>query len=132
MTMLGMQQAVVAKDGSPLTHPGLRVAETIAPGQTMDAIATVPAGATGQFALMDGSLNLFNNRAQGFGGMLTFLSVGGTPPAAGPDRHGALAPGQPVDGHDRGRRWSNRDGGAVLGRLGHARSACRSPRLPAR
>jgi len=84
MTLLGVQQDLVAKDGSPTTYTGRRVAETIAPGQTMDAVATIPAGATGQFALMDGNLNLFNNKAPGLGGMLTFLSAGGTPPAAGP------------------------------------------------
>lgn len=85
MTLLGTHQTVVAKDGSPLTYPGQRVAETIAPGTTMDAIATMPAAATGRFALFDGSLDLFNNRAAGFGGMLTFLSVtGGTPTPAGP------------------------------------------------
>jgi hypothetical protein len=85
MSLLGVQQDLVAKDGSPSTYTGRRVAETIAPGQTMDAIATIPAGATGQqFALMDGNLNLFNNQAPGLGGMLTFVTTAGTPALAGP------------------------------------------------
>jgi hypothetical protein len=79
MTSLGLRQNVVAKDGSPLTFPGQRVAETIAPGQTMDAIVTVPVGALdgSRFALFDGNLNLFNNRAAGLGGMLTFVVTAG-------------------------------------------------------
>jgi len=85
MSLLGAQQDLVAKDGSPTTFTGRRVAETIAPGQTMDAVATIPAAATGQqFALMDGNLNLFNNQAPGLGGMLTFVSTAGTPALAGP------------------------------------------------
>ena len=41
------------------------VAESLAPGQTADAIATVPASATtgSRFALYDGSLMLHNNGA---------------------------------------------------------------------
>ena len=92
MTLLGSAQLVVAKDGSLLAYPGQRAAETIAPGQTMDVIATVPAAtvAGSKFAIFDGSLNLFNGISSGFGGMLTFLAVGsaGLP---GPDGVGPVA-----------------------------------------
>jgi hypothetical protein len=84
MMALGLTQRVIAKDGLPLTFAGNRTAETVAPGQTMDALAAIPATATGKFAVLDATLNLFNNRRAGFGGMLTFVSVGGVPAAAGP------------------------------------------------
>ncbi len=86
MSLLGMRQTAVAMDGSPFTYGRTVVAETIAPGQTADMIATVPAAATdgSKFALFDGNLLLHNNKTNnvtgGFGGMLTFLTVGGTPP----------------------------------------------------
>ena len=84
MMVLGMTQRVIAKDGLPLSFAGDRTAETVAPGQTMDALAAVPATATGKFAVLDATLNLFNNQRTGFGGMLTFVSVGGAPASAGP------------------------------------------------
>ncbi|HQR29093.1 MAG TPA: multicopper oxidase family protein, partial [Anaeromyxobacteraceae bacterium] len=70
MTLLGAQMLLVGKDGNELAHPVLRVAETIAPGETLDAIVTVPAGtASGvKLAVFDGSLKLHNGRAAGFGG----------------------------------------------------------------
>lgn len=92
MALLGLNQAVVATDGRPRTYGQAVVAETVAPGQTMDAIATIPAGALAgsKFALFDGSLKLYNGTGTGvnagFGGMLTFLTTsaagGGT--GAGP------------------------------------------------
>lgn len=89
MSLLGAQQELVGKDGSPLAHSVKRVAETIAPGETLDAIVEVPAGSDGQlFPLMDGSLMLFNPRDQrSFGGMLTFLQSG----TAGPPPTGDVA-----------------------------------------
>ncbi|MGA8893467.1 MAG: multicopper oxidase domain-containing protein [Anaeromyxobacteraceae bacterium] len=84
MMLLGLTQRVIAKDGMALAFAGDRTAETVAPGQTMDALAAIPAGATGNFAVLDASLNLFNNQRAGLGGMLTFVSVGGAPAAAGP------------------------------------------------
>ncbi len=95
MTVLGARQLLVGKDGSALRYPSARAAETIAPGETLDAIAVVPAAtpAGGKLALADGSLMLVNGSgtgtAAGFGGMLTFL-VAGTPGAGGPDTIGPL------------------------------------------
>ena len=86
MGLLGLNQTAIAMDGSPFTYGRTVVAETIAPGQTADMIASVPAAAVdgSQFALYDGNLMLHNNKTNnvsgGFGGMLTFLTVSGTPP----------------------------------------------------
>jgi len=92
MTLLGTQQVLVGKDGNALSHPGTRVAETIAPGETLDAIATIPATTPpgSKFALFDGSLMLVNSNASGFGGMLTFLQAG-DPVVGGPDVVGPVA-----------------------------------------
>jgi hypothetical protein len=96
MAVLGLRQNFVAKDASTLptlTHNV--VAETLAPGQTGDAIATVPAATTNgsKFAVYDGSLMLHNNGLPGFGGMLTFVTVGtGSVPAGPVTSAVALAP----------------------------------------
>jgi hypothetical protein len=88
MGLLGLRQNFVAKDASllpTLTHNV--AAESLAPGQTGDAIATVPAAATtaSKFAVYDGNLMLHNNNAAGFGGMLTFVTVtSGTSSTPGP------------------------------------------------
>ncbi len=78
MTVLGLRQNVIAMDGSPFQFGRTVVAETIAPGQTADMIATIPAAATTstKFALYDGNLVLHNSGVGGFGGMLTFLTAG--------------------------------------------------------
>ncbi|MEZ4615446.1 MAG: multicopper oxidase domain-containing protein [Caldilineaceae bacterium] len=87
MGLLGMRQRAIAMDGSLFTYGRTVVAETIAPGQTADMLATVPAAAVdgSKFALFDGNLMLHNNKTNntltgGFGGMLTFVTVAGTPP----------------------------------------------------
>ncbi len=82
MALLGLHQTIVAKDGSYLQYSRRVVAETIAPGETLDAIATTPATAVAgsKFALYDGSFLLHNDAASTTGGMLTFLTVGAAPP----------------------------------------------------
>jgi hypothetical protein len=91
MSTLGVGQKAIAIDGSSFTHPHSMVSETIAPGQTLDAIVTIPASAATdtKYALYDGNLLLRNTNASGLGGMLTFLTVG-TPPPPGPDITGPL------------------------------------------
>ena len=95
MGILGLSQTVVGQDGSPFTYSHKMVSETIAPGQTLDAITTIPASAASgtKYALYDTNLLLRNNTGlttyAGFGGMLTFLTVGTTPPP-GPDTTGPL------------------------------------------
>jgi FtsP/CotA-like multicopper oxidase with cupredoxin domain len=78
MAVLGLRQNFVAKDASLLPTLNHNVAaESLAPGQTGDAIATIPATATtaSKFAVYDGSLMLRNSNLPGFGGMLTFVTV---------------------------------------------------------
>jgi hypothetical protein len=88
MALLGLNQTVIANDGSPLGFSHTVVADTIAPGETQDSIAmipnTTPAGT--KFALYDANLMLRNSNVAGAGGMLAFISVGvpAPPPAAGP------------------------------------------------
>lgn len=82
MGLLGLHQTVIANDGSPLLYSHTLVADTLAPGETQDTIATIPLTAVSgsQFALYDASLLLRNSNAAGAGGMLTFLTVGGALP----------------------------------------------------
>ncbi len=80
MATLGLTQDLIAQDGNALLFPGKRVAETVAPGKTMDTIVTLPATVStdSRYAVYDGRLMLHNNGAPGFGGMLTFVTATGT------------------------------------------------------
>ncbi len=96
MSTLGLSQTIIAQDGSPYALSHKVVAETIATGQTLDTLVVIPATAvTGDmFALYDANMSLRNNTGtgatnSGVGGMLTFLTVGSTPPP-GPDITGPL------------------------------------------
>jgi FtsP/CotA-like multicopper oxidase with cupredoxin domain len=74
MTLLGKHQRVIAKDASPVRYPFDVVAETIASGQTMDTIVSIPAGTPDgtKFALYNRQLRITN--VNDFpGGMLTFI-----------------------------------------------------------
>jgi FtsP/CotA-like multicopper oxidase with cupredoxin domain len=83
MALLGMHERVVARDARLLTNPFLAAAETIPPGATEDAIATVPSGAAPSangFALYNRQLHVTNGAQTGpspapatGGGMLTFI-----------------------------------------------------------
>jgi len=87
MSTLGLSQTIIAQDGQPYTYSHKVVAESIATGQTLDTLITVPASALegDQFALYDANMLLRNSNAAGFGGMMAFLKVGtGTPPPSDP------------------------------------------------
>jgi hypothetical protein len=88
MGLLGLRQALLAVDGGRTPRPMQLVSQTVAAGQTADAIATVPAAALpgARFPLYEGRLALHNAGQPGFGGMLTFLQVTGTgtPGGVGP------------------------------------------------
>lgn len=88
MAALGLAQNVVATDGIQLANPHTIVAETIAPGQTLDAIVTTPAAAPAgsKFAVYDANVILHNGAMAGYGGMLTFIALAGGAP--GPDTTG--------------------------------------------
>lgn len=86
MAVLGLRQNFVAKDASllPMLSHNV-VAETLAPGQTGDAIATLPTVSTeSKFAVYDASLSLHNSDMPGMGGMLTFVTAGSGSAATGP------------------------------------------------
>ena len=93
MSSLGVAQKVIATDGSPFAYPHSMVAETIATGQTLDTLVTIPASASlnTKYPIYDANMMLRNSggSASGLGGMLTFLTVG-TPPPPGPDTTGPL------------------------------------------
>jgi len=81
---LGLRQTVLGQDGRALAHPYQVSAETLAAGQSMDLITTVPTGATTgtKFPLFSAANHLDNagkltgtNGSIVFGGMLTFLTV---------------------------------------------------------
>jgi len=85
MGLLGLHQTVIANDGSSFKYSHTVVADTLAPGETQDTIATIPATTVdgSKFALYDASLLLRNSSAAGAGGMLTFVAVGtATPPGS--------------------------------------------------
>ena len=91
MGVLGLRQNFIAKDGSTLPQLTHNVAaETLAPGQTGDAIATIPTPLTNdsKFAIYDASLSLHNGSAAGMGGMMTFVAATGTGAIAGPTASG--------------------------------------------
>jgi hypothetical protein len=100
MAVLGLRQNFVAKDGAvlpTLTHNV--AAETLAPGQTADAIATIPTVTSeSRFAVYDGSLMLRNASAPGFGGMLTFVTAGTGTPATGPTASAITLAANPTNG----------------------------------
>jgi FtsP/CotA-like multicopper oxidase with cupredoxin domain len=103
MGTLGVDQEVLAVDGSPLDYSFRVAAATIGAGQTADRMVTVPgtAGTAGdtRYTLYDTSMLLHNNGAAGFGGMLTFISVtDGTPPAVGPATNAVTLAPNPTDG----------------------------------
>ena len=83
MSTLGLSQTIIAQDGSPYTFSHNVVAETIATGQTLDTLVSIPASAAdgSRFVVYDANMMLRNNIERTFGGMLTFLTVSPiTPP----------------------------------------------------
>jgi FtsP/CotA-like multicopper oxidase with cupredoxin domain len=91
---LGIGQQMIASNGEALPFPEGAVAPAIAPGQTLDTLIEIPAGAETDtlYPLYNGSLLQHNNNQRmadgraAFGGMLTFLRVttGGPAGPAGP------------------------------------------------
>ena len=100
MAVLGLRQNFIAKDASLLPTKAHNVAaETLAPGQTGDAIATIPAVTSAtKFAIYDGSLMLHNNGTAGYGGMLTFVTAGTGSTDTGPTTSGVTLTPNPSSG----------------------------------
>lgn len=95
---LGLPQRMLASDGSPLPAPRAMVADTLAPGQTADVLAAVPATAatSTKYAIYDAAMLLNNSNvnvgsAYGIGGMLALVDAAGTPP--GSDTTGPVTSG---------------------------------------
>ena len=104
MGVLGLTQRVVAIDGSLRPSAYSVVAETVAPGSSIDAIATVPATAPdgSRFAVHAGDMTLFNSQAGGYGGMLTFMNIApGTPGTVDTTGPAATGLGLAANGGDR-------------------------------
>ncbi len=78
LATLGLRQVLLAADGSLLAAPRSVVAETLAPGQSADALVTIPSttATSTKYALYDGALALNNASANGLGGMLAFIDAG--------------------------------------------------------
>ncbi len=66
MTMLGLRQRLLARDGYPLSNPFSVVSETFPAGGTGDALVTIPATSGARFPVYNRNLNL---------GMMRFLQV---------------------------------------------------------
>lgn len=102
--LLGVDQEVLAVDGSPLAHSYRVAAATLGSGQTADRLVTVPASAgtagDSRYAVYDTSLLLHNSGAAGFGGMLTFIRVPEAvpPQGIGPLTSSVLLAPNPTDG----------------------------------
>ncbi len=98
MGVLGASgQRVIAMDGFPLADARSYVADTIGPGQTLDAVVHVPA--TGpvvqRLSVYDANMRLRNANTAGMGGMLATIEVGATAPAG--DELGPLTSGTTWD-----------------------------------
>jgi FtsP/CotA-like multicopper oxidase with cupredoxin domain len=103
MGLLGLDQALLATDGSPLPFQRDIVVQTLAPGQTADFSVDIPkvAPAGGaKYALYDTNLLLHNNGAAGYGGMMTFIDLadGGPGPSTGPTTTSVGVVPNPTDG----------------------------------
>ncbi len=98
MSVLGTNQRIVADDGHALAQPYSVVAQTVGPGQSTDAVITVPAlaGAGTMLSVFDANLQLRNKgRKPGqsssptAGGAVGFIQVAGAAP--GTDTLGPVA-----------------------------------------
>jgi FtsP/CotA-like multicopper oxidase with cupredoxin domain len=79
MAVLGLNQTFLSLAGEELPHYRASNSTLMMPGQSADAITTVPAStaSNSRFALYEASSLLHNNGSQAFGGMLTFLEIAG-------------------------------------------------------
>ena len=113
MSLLGLRQRVVGIDGKPARYPSTVVDQLLPPGSTADAITNIPAGAPAgsRFALFNAASHTDNaghdsgggtvgwNESVGFGGMLTFLEIGGIgADPGGPLTTNAAASPNPANG----------------------------------
>lgn len=88
MTVLGGLQTEIAQGGHPAHYSTTVAAESVDPGQTMDALVTMPTGPEAKLTLYETARHLDNNAQHtadpaqfAFGGMLTFLDTNAPPPS---------------------------------------------------
>lgn len=109
MSLLGLRQSIVGIDASPLTNRSTVVAQTISVGGATEALVAIPAAAPSgaKYALFEAAMHLDNNGARvssatdaaiAFGGMLTFLELGGTTTAGGPTTRAVAVTPSPTNG----------------------------------
>ncbi|MGI5238974.1 multicopper oxidase domain-containing protein [Dactylosporangium sp. CA-139066] len=92
MSVLGLDQSLVGQDSRPNAYPEGTVTVPLQPGQTADALVSIPAGPDGRrFMVFETGGQLNNNGqrygpaqagvspVQAFGGMLTFLDTNPAP-----------------------------------------------------
>jgi hypothetical protein len=104
MSMLGVDQAVIGQDSRPTAYPEGAVTVPLAPGQTTDAITTMPPGPDGRrFMLFEPGGQLNNagqtygtatpgvSPTQAFGGIMTYLDT--NPQVATGDHVGPVVTG---------------------------------------
>ena len=91
MGLLGLHQTMIAADARPAANQMKVVAETVPTGGTLDTLVTMPASppANAKYALFEAAMHQDNSGAStggliNFGGMLTFLTIGGASTPAGP------------------------------------------------
>jgi FtsP/CotA-like multicopper oxidase with cupredoxin domain len=106
MGVLGLEQTLISDDGGLLHFSQTTAAHTVAPGQRVDALVSIPPVAENTlYPLYDGSMLLHNSgfplsgNTDDLGGMMTFLEIGGTAPGAGgPDTSNADVAPSPTNG----------------------------------
>jgi hypothetical protein len=107
---LGLRSVVLGNEGQALAHPYQIVAETLAAGQSLDLLTTLPSSAplNTKYPLYNGALHLDNAGQRNgdgtikVGGMLTFITVTDGPSGTGGPgpvtSNVAIVPGGTTDG----------------------------------
>lgn len=103
MALLGGYQKFLALGGAELPFYRNLVSEELGPGQSADALVTIPASAPPgmRYPLYEASMLLHNNGAPGFGGMITFLTIPAGPgngDTQGPSASGISLSPNPANG----------------------------------
>lgn len=103
LAFLGGYQKFLALGSAELPFYRNLVSEELGPGQSADALVTIPASAPPgmRYPLYEASMLLHNNGAPGFGGMITFLTIpdgAGNGDTQGPTASGISLSPNPANG----------------------------------
>jgi FtsP/CotA-like multicopper oxidase with cupredoxin domain len=118
MGVLGLRQLVVNDDGNELLNPRLMVAESLAPGQSQDAIVVIPGPASSSpanYLVYDTAMGLNNTSTPGIGGMIRMISAAGTGAAVdtGPVTSAVTLAGSTLTAHITDNRSTDAVGSVV-------------------